>query len=459
MSLRILIVDDDKMITEALQEALDDGQTDFDVANDGERALELFKENDYDIALLDLVLPGMNGIEILKKVDANRLSTRFIMMTGFGSIENAIEAMKEGAAEYLTKPVNLEELRLLVGRTKETLKLVYENKQLRELLQADNEPFSGLIGGSVKMLRIKEVILQVAAKKVTILIEGESGTGKEVVANAIFSLSDRHDKPFLKVNCGALSHGLLESELFGHEKGAFTGAINQKKGLFEAASGGIIFLDEVGEMPVELQVKLLRVLETGEFTRVGGIQALKTDVRIIAATNKSLADEVDKGNFREDLFYRLKVITIHLPALRERKEDIPFLIKRFIELYNYENDSSFKGVTAEVVEFLSRRYWKGNIRELRNVIEKILVFAKNDLIEYSDLPNDLIKEDLIEYASNELNGTMAQIEKNVIERTMMIADGNVRRVAVLLDIPVRTLYRKIKSLGIKQVNANETNKD
>jgi len=446
--MKILIIDDDEQIVESLIEALQEEGLTFDSAFSGNEAVEKIREGQFDLVLLDLVLPERNGIEILKEVKASSLKTEFIMITGFGKIETAIDAMKHGACEYLTKPVNLQELRFLIKRIRERFKLKEENRKLRDILKGQDD-FREMIGTTAQMKRIKEVIRQVADKKVTVLIDGESGTGKEIVANAIFEHSNRKNGPFLKINCGALTQGILESELFGHERGSFTGAVSLKKGIFESANMGTIFLDEIGEMPLESQVRLLRVLESGEFSRVGGVEMIKTNVRIIAATNKDLEKEVENGNFREDLYYRLKVINIHLPPLRERPDDIPFLVKHFLNRYNLENETSFTGFSHEVMDFLSAQKWKGNIRELRNVVDKILVFASHDQVEYADLPDDLLKVRIIEPVS-EFKGTMAQIERSVIEKTMALTGGNVRRVSNILDIPLRTLYRKLKNLGIKE---------
>lgn len=445
--MNILIIDDDEQIVASLMEALQDNGVIFDAAYSGNDAVAKIESGEFDLVLLDLVLPELTGIEILEKVNAAGLKTEFIMITGFGKIETAIEAMKLGAIDYLTKPVNLQELRFLVKRTRERFELKEENRKLRNILKGQDD-FREMIGTNPEMMRIKDIIRQVSDKKVTVLIDGESGTGKEIVANAIYEHSSRKGFPFLKVNCGALSQGILESELFGHEKGSFTGAASLKKGIFESANKGTIFLDEIGEMPIESQVRLLRVLESGEFSRVGGVDTIKTDVRIVAATNKDLEEEVEAGDFREDLFYRLKVINIHLPPLRERPDDIPFLVKHFLDRYNLENNTSFKGLSHEVLDFLSVQKWKGNIRELRNVVDKILVFSSNDLVEYSDLPDDLLKIRVMEPVM-EFKGTMAQIERSVIENTMALAGGNVRRVSNILDIPLRTLYRKLKNLGIK----------
>jgi len=444
--MRILIVDDDRAIAESLAEALAGKGVECAAVNDGKRALEELATARYDIALLDLVMPEKNGIEVLAEAKQRGCAAEFVVITGFGSIETAIEAMKLGASDYLTKPVNLEELRLIVRRVAENSGIKKENARLRKLVLPE-DPLRGMIGVSPKIQKIRETIMQIAPRRVTVLIEGESGTGKEVVADGIARLSGRQDKPFLRKNCGAISQGILESELFGHEKGSFTGAIAQKKGIFEAAHGGTLFLDEIGEMPMESQVRLLRVLETGEFTRVGGVTPITTDVRIIAATNKDLKQQIEQGLFREDLYYRLNVVKITLPPLRERREDIPFLAQHFMNVLNAENKTEFRTFDPDVLALLSARSWPGNIRELRNTVERILLFAQNEIIRFSDLPDDLTQEEICKDADGEY-GTMAEIEKRIIERTLRQTENNMRRTSRILDIPLRTLYRKLKTYNL-----------
>ncbi len=443
--MKILIVDDDVAIAESLAEALGSEKHPCDTANDGKTALSRLTTGAYDIAIIDLVMPEKNGIEVLTEARKAGVQTEFVMVTGFGSIETAIDAMKLGASDYLTKPVNLEELRCIVSRLAENNNLRRENARLRRLVLPD-DPVHEIIGSSSAMQKIRETVLQVSPRRVTVMIEGESGTGKEVVASAIVRLSGRTEKPFLRMNCGALSQGILESELFGHEKGSFTGAVGQKKGIFEAAHGGTLFLDEIGEMPLESQVRLLRVLESGEFTRVGGVQPVTVDVRIVAATNKDLKKLVEEGRFREDLFYRLNVVRIALPPLRERREDIPLLMQHFLGLYNAQNGTDFLGFEQEVVSILVRLDWPGNVRELRNVVERLLVFAQGDIVTLADLPDDIAQREITMIGESE-TGTMAEIEKKIINRTLQQTGNNVRKAARILDIPVRTLYRRIKTLG------------
>lgn len=442
--MKILVVDDDVAIAESLAEALGSEKNPCDVTNDGKAALARLLTGGYDIAIIDLVMPEKNGIEVLVEARKAGVETEFVMVTGFGSIETAIDAMKLGASDYLTKPVNLEELRCIVNKLAASTTLRKENARLRRLVLPDY-PVHEIIGLSTAMQKIRETVFQVAPRKVTVMIEGESGTGKEVVANALARLSGRTEKPFLRMNCGALSQGILESELFGHEKGSFTGAVGQKKGIFEAAHGGTLFLDEIGEMPLESQVRLLRVLESGEFTRVGGVQPITVDVRIIAATNKDLKKLVEEGRFREDLFYRLNVVRITLPPLRERREDIPLLMQHFLGLYNAQNGTDFLGFDQEVVSILVRLDWPGNVRELRNVVERLLVFSTGEVVTLADLPDDIVQREITMIGENE-TGTMAEIEKKVINRTLQQTGNNVRKAARILDIPVRTLYRRIKSL-------------
>lgn len=442
----MLIVDDDRASAESLAEALQGPKMTCEIATDGKSALEKLVGDVYDIALIDLVMPEKNGIEVLAEARRVGVDSEFVMITGFGSIETAIDAMKLGASDYLTKPVNLEELRLIVKRVSENRKLKSENARLKALFVKD-DPVQELIGSSPAMQKIRETIVQIASRRVTVLIDGESGTGKEVVANALARLSDRKDRPFLRMNCGALSQGILESELFGHEKGSFTGAIAQKKGIFESADTGTLFLDEIGEMPLDSQVRLLRVLETGEFTRVGGVQPVRVDVRIVAATNKDLKQQIEAGRFREDLYYRLNVVRIALPPLRDRPEDIPFLMQHFLNLFNIQNRTAYRGFDQEVVELFSARDWPGNVRELRNMVDRVLVFARGEVIGFNELPDDLVQQEIRQMAENE-KGTMAEIERRIIERTMQQTANNVRRTSRMLDIPLRTLYRKLKTYGI-----------
>lgn len=444
--MKILIVDDDKQIVSSLIEALDTGKEEFSSAYSGKEAVELIIKEIFDFVIIDLVMPEMNGIEVLKEVKADTLITKFIMVTGYGSIETAVEAMKLGASDYLSKPVNVDELRLKVRGMTEQINIINENTVLRARLESDLD-FKHMIGNSASIEKVKDMIKRVAPKTVTVFIDGGSGTGKEVVADEVFDHSRRQGNIFLKVNCGALSPTVLESELFGHEKGSFTGASALKKGLFESANNGTLFLDEIGELPLESQVKLLRVIENGEFKRVGGVETLVTDVRLIAATNKNLKHEVEEGNFREDLFYRLNVVTISLPPLDDRAEDIPLLVQKFIYLFNLKNGTTFKAFSENVLSVLMKKKWPGNIRELKNMVERILVFAPNNIVELEDLPDSLISEEVKKNAK-EISGTMDEIEVNVLKATLKSTAWNIKRAAVILDIPLRTIYRKIKKYDL-----------
>jgi len=444
--MKILVVDDDKQIVSSLIEALDTGNEQFSSAFSGQEAVELITKEVFDFVIIDLVMPKMNGIEVLKAVNADILITKFIMVTGYGSIETAVEAMKLGASDYLSKPVNVDELRLKVRGMTEQINLIKENSELRTRLESDLD-FKHMIGNSSSIEKVKDMIKKVAPKSVSVFIDGGSGTGKEVVADEVFNHSSRKDNVFLKVNCGALSQTLLESELFGHEKGSFTGAATLKKGLFESANNGTLFLDEIGELPLESQVKLLRVIENGEFKRVGGVETLTTDVRLIAATNKNLISEVEKGNFREDLFYRLNVVTISLPPLDDRVDDIPLLVQKFIYLFNIKNGTTFKSFSEDVLNVLMHRKWPGNVRELKNMVERILVFATNNIVELEDLPDSLISDE-VKKDAKEFKGTMDEIELNVLKATLKSTAWNIKRTALVLDIPLRTIYRKIKKYNL-----------
>ncbi|HEX67826.1 MAG TPA: sigma-54-dependent Fis family transcriptional regulator, partial [bacterium] len=373
-------------------------------------------------------------------------STEVIILTAYGTVENAVEAMKEGAYHYLTKPIHLDEFLIVVKKALDHYRL----KEKVELLEKELEErysFENIIGTSRKMREVFQTITQVAPTKAPVLITGESGTGKELVARAIHRRSDRKDKPFVVIHCGALVTTLLESELFGHEKGAFTGAIESKPGRFELADGGTIFLDEISEIEPSVQVKLLRVLQEQEFERVGGVKTIKVDVRILSATNVNLEERVKEGKFREDLYYRLKVITIHLPPLRERKEDIPLLVHAFIKEASQANRKEIKGITSRALTVLMNYHWPGNVRELKNVIESMVILAKKDVLTVNDIPPYIRspgeKED---YVTIKLGTPWHEIEKELIFAALRKSGGNKSKAAEILGLSRRTLYRKLREL-------------
>ena len=377
----ILIVDDDSIIRETIREALA-GRPEFTVttARDGSEAADKLKDVFYDVILTDMKMPGLGGIELLDRVNERMPGAVVIVMTAFGTIETAVSAMKKGAYDYLTKPFSIDELEIVIGKALTHQRIVNENRYLREEIGFEYN-FGNIVGTSAVMKEVYDIIAKVAASDATVLIHGESGTGKELVARAIHFNSRRKDGPFIKLNCAAISSGLLESELFGHEKGAFTNAISRKPGRFELADGGTLLLDEVSEMEFALQSKLLRVLQEGEFDRVGGVQTVKTDVRIVSTTNRDLPHEIREKTFREDLYYRLNVIPVHLPPLRSRKEDLPLLIEHFLQKYNRKNARAISGVTEEAMALLTAYDWPGNVRELENAIERAVVLSSTEELD------------------------------------------------------------------------------
>ncbi len=373
---RILIVDDEPNIRQGLAEALDDQGYEIQQAPSGETALELLRLTPFDLVLVDLVMEEMDGIEVLREVNRHWPQTEVVIITAYGTIETAVKALKEGAYDYLTKPINVKRFRSYVHNILRTQELEEENRRLREKLRTEQE-YSQIIGQSEKLLTILEMIDQLAPTDVTILIEGESGTGKELVAQAIHQKSGRGQEAFISVNCGALPKQLIGSELFGHEKGAFTGASQQKQGRFQLAHRGTLFLDEIAEMDLEAQVNLLRILEEGQFRRVGGTRVIEVDVRVIAATNKSLKDQVRDKRFRADLFYRLNVVRMNLPPLRERREDIKLLTQHFLDTLSVKYHKSDLRLSPEVTARFLEYYWPGNIRELKNCVERMLFWHEN----------------------------------------------------------------------------------
>lgn len=443
---QILIVDDEPMSLKAISIALSK-DSDYQVikASDGKTALRLIEEEQIDLVLTDMKLPDIDGITILKNAKHRNPDTSVIVMTGYGTVESAVLAMKDGAENYLTKPINIKELRLLIKNAFTKQQLAVENKELRTQLNI-RYGFQNIIGHSQVMQQIYKTILQVAPVNCNVLICGESGTGKELIAKALHYNSSRKNNLFLPINCTALPESLIESELFGYEKGAFTGAISRHSGKFEAADGGTLFLDEIGDMPLLAQARLLRVLEQKEFLRVGGISSVKVDVRVIAATNRDLLFDVQKERFREDLYWRLNVVIINLPPLRERKDDIPLLIDAFIYEFNKTNQRNIAGISPKALNVLMSSYdYPGNIRELKNIIESMAIFSQNEILNLDDLPA------LIQQPSKKKEGivinigtSMKEAEKEIIIQTLKKVDDNRKMAASILDIGLRTLHRKIK---------------
>jgi two-component system, NtrC family, response regulator len=446
----ILIVDDEKNYLVVLEALLSTEGYEIMTSDKAQDALRLIQESDVDLVLTDMKMPGMSGMELLEEAKKTKPEVPVIMMTAYGTIEMAVEAMKKHAYDYITKPFQNEELKLTIRKALENYRLVKENRRLSEAL-SERYGYRNIVGKSKPMLVVYDMIGKVAQSKASVLITGPSGTGKELIAKAIHYDSVRKDRPFISVNCGALAETLLESELFGHEKGAFTGAIAMKKGRFELADGGTLFLDEIGDMSPPLQVKLLRVLQEMEFERVGGTKTIKVDVRVLSASNRSLKDDVAAGVFREDLFYRLNVIHIEVPPLRERMEDIRLLVSHFIEKYG--NTGKIE-LTPQAWEVLYTYTWPGNVRELENVIERAVVLNSGGVIDLKDLPAELTKAkgdldvDRLVPPDAPLQTTLEEIEEKLIRRALK-QSGNVQsHAAEQLGITKSLIQHKMKKYNI-----------
>ncbi len=448
---RVLIIDDDEGHAEALSDGLEIEGYECRLAHSGREGVERMKEGTFDAILTDLVMRDLDGLEVLKEATRLQPEAVVIMITGHGSVETAVHAMHLGASDYLTKPVNISELRTRLKRAVENSSLKRTNLELRRQLDK-RFGFEGIIGHSPAMQRVFDVLRQVSSTHATILILGESGTGKELVARAIHTNSKRKDKPFVAVNCAALSQGLIESELFGHVKGAFTGAVSAKEGVIVYADGGTLFLDEVGDMPLETQAKLLRVLESREVQAVGGTSTKKVDIRLVAATNRDLPGMVTRSEFREDLLFRLQVVTVDLPPLRERAGDVPMLIDHFLHELAAEHGRDVRGITPEARALLVRHDWPGNVRELRNAIENMVLLTRSDLLDAEDVPEHVKRATGAPGRSSghmDLAGrSLAEVERALIEANLELVGGNRQKAARFLGIGERTLYRKIKEYGL-----------
>lgn len=442
---RILVVDDEANARTALAELLKEEGYSVETAADGFKALSKFEEGHPDLILTDLKMPGMDGVELLQKVRQGDPDVEVVVMTAFGAVDTAVQAMRAGATDYLTKPLNMDELVLVLERALERRRLRKEAGDLRVRL-AERYSFDNIIGSSPEMQQVFKTIAQVAPSKASVLLTGESGTGKELVAAAIHQHSPRSSGPFVRVHCAALAESLLESELFGHERGSFTGADRRREGRFERAHGGTLFLDEIGEIPLATQVKLLRVLQEREFERVGGDQTIQADVRVIAATNRNLKDEVAKGNFREDLFYRLNVINLKLPSLRERESDIPALATFFLHKYSMENGKSVTRIADTALARLTRYNWPGNVRELENVVERAVVMAEGDAIEADHLPPE-VKADERDFGIKIPGSTLSDIERFAILETLAAVGGSTSKAAATLGISPRKIQYKLHEYG------------
>ena len=449
---RILVVDDDENIRLVLKTLLKKHGFDVEVADSGEAALALLDAFDPNVILTDVRMPRMGGMDLLATLKAKQHPATVIVMSAYGNVDLAIEAMKAGAYDYVSKPFKPDEVVLALRKAEERETLRRENRALREQIQKDNR-FESLLAKSKEMLDIFRTVAKIADFKTTVLITGESGTGKELVARAIHTRSNRSSAPFVAINCGAIPENLLESELFGHKRGAFTDATADRRGLFEEAHGGTLFLDEIGELPVNLQVKLLRVVQEEHIRRLGDTKDVKVDVRLVAATHRDLSADVKAGRFREDLFYRINVLLIHIPPLRSRRDDVNLLIEHFILRNNARLGTRSRGVSTEARKLLLEYGWPGNVRELENTIERAMVLAETDLIEIADLPErirDALDPVQVHLASGELSikRTAAAIEQILIRRALQKTKGNRTRAADLLEISHRALLYKIKDYKI-----------
>jgi DNA-binding NtrC family response regulator len=445
MKERILVVDDEQNARTALRTLLGEEGYEIAEAADGEEALAKIAELDPAVVLTDLRMPRMDGLTLLKKAREGGSEAAFVVMTAYGSVQTAVEAMKAGAENYLTKPLDLNAVMVFLEKALEKRRLQRETTSLRDRVR-EQYRLDGLVGDAPELRAVYEVVRQAAPTKATVLILGESGTGKEIIAHALHEESPRRDKPFVKVSCAALSETLLESELFGHERGSFTGAAGRREGRFELADGGTLFLDEIGEISPATQIKLLRVLQTREFERVGGTQTLKIDVRLVAATNRDLAAEVKAGKFREDLYYRLNVVAVTLPPLRRRKGDLPALASHFIEKYARLYGKDVRGLGPGTLNALLAHDWPGNVRELENAIERAVVLAQTQEITADDLPPSLrgARPDRREAGSLIPGATLYEIEREAILRTLELVGGSTSRAADMLGISARKIQYRMK---------------
>lgn len=461
---QILVADDEPNLRRVLGAQLTRDGHEVHLAEDGLAALKCLTDNHIDLVITDLKMPGLDGMGLLRKALEMDASLPVVMITAHGTVDNAVEALKTGAFDYVTKPFDQEELRTIVKKALTTRDLA-----ARDATRADSAPYSryGIIGQSPAVVEVYGLIDRVVDSPTTVLVTGESGTGKELVARALHESSARKSRPFIKVNCAAIPRDLIESEFFGHERGAFTGAINAKPGRFELASGGTLFLDEIGAIPLETQVKLLRALQEGEFERVGGVRTIQVDVRLVAATNADLKKQIEEGSFREDLFYRLNVVEVKLPALRDRAFDIPLLVEHFITKYNARLGKSVQGITADALALLSAYGWPGNVRELENVIERAILFTDGPRVQLEHLPNEIANKGrpTQDAASTEVGlkeqvrAAMNQLERQLIQKALEQTGSNVTHTARLLKLSRKGLQLKMKELGLRDSMAKPNLKD
>ena len=448
MKFTVLIIDDEENIRNGLAANFELEDYEVKTAANGKDGLDLVAKGDIDLVITDLRMDGISGEEVVKRVTTETPGIPVIVLTGHGSIDAAVEAMKSGAYDFLTKPLNLDQLNLIVKRALENRELSLQHKLLKEEIES-SACLEQMIGRSAEMQKVFSMIKKVAPAKASVLITGESGVGKELVANAIHNLSGRKDKDFIKVHCAALSESLLESELFGHEKGAYTGADSMQKGRFELAHGGTIFLDEIGEINQNVQIKILRVLQEKTFERVGGEKSISVDVRIVAATNKNLEEEVKAGRFREDLYYRLNVVHLKVPSLKERKDDLPLLIDSFIKKFAAENEKEIIGIDSKAKAALLKYDWPGNIRQLQNCIESSVVMSNGKQIKLEDLPLSVSEYTGQEAISIPMGISLEDAEKIIIMQNLSANKGNKSKTADILGIGRKTLHRKLNEYGLE----------
>ncbi len=454
MAEKILVVDDEEIIRETLSFVLKNEGFQVVEADNGKTALEYIRKDYFDLIITDLEMPGVKGLDLLEEVKKISIQTSVIIITAYGSLETAIKALRNGASDYLLKPIEFDEITIKIKRILEYKSLLIENRLLKNEIQRTFD-FENIVGKSPAIQNVYNIIQTVAETDSTVLITGKSGTGKELVARALHFKSKRKNKPFVALNCGAISENLIESELFGHKKGSFTGAVSDKDGFLKAANGGTLFLDEISEMPLQLQVKLLRVLQEKEFTPVGTTQSLPVDVRFVASTNRDLQLEITEGRFREDLFFRLNVVEIKLPSLKERVEDIPLLADHFLNKYRKELGKNVKAIDSEAMHALMNYEWRGEVRELENVIERAVIFAKSDFITLDDLPA-IFKLDYkplsatdFQNADTSLDAVMRKYEREYILRILKNNNFDKEKTAEIINVGLSTLYRKLKELDIK----------
>lgn len=446
--IKILIVDDEQGLCAGLREALQREGYTVDAETNPDDALRVASDSLYNLVVSDLKMPGLTGLELLTRVRERHPDTLFILMTAFGTVENAVDAMKLGAYDYLAKPIDLKRLRAVVQKALEFQAVIAENHELRLRLRSQSDP-GLLVGNSEPMRKVSQLIEEVANSDVTVLIEGESGTGKEIVARSVHLKSSRRERPFISVNCAALAEQLLEAELFGHVKGAFTGAIATKPGRFQLADGGTLFLDEIGDLSPKGQGDLLRVLEDGAFRMVGGSELIRVDVRVIAATNKNLQDFVASGKFREDLFYRLHIVPIQMPPLRNRSEDVPLLVESFFEHFCAKHKRRRKRMSPDALQVCQRFPWPGNVRQLRNTIERLVITCRETVVDVLDLPDFLREHDRNTTTFTVRPGTpLAEVEKLLIRQTLTHVTSNREEAAKVLGISRRALQYKLKEYGL-----------